>query len=130
MARAEQTPFDDRGEPAAGARERRRDPRVQILGDLHGEIVVFQPMTLRTVSRGGAELQTAFPLQIDSLHDLRLTLGDRSVVVKGRVVYCISDVDQEAVAYRSGIEFVEPSERVGDVIAHFVEAIRGGRRSS
>jgi hypothetical protein len=52
------------------------------------------------------------------------------VVVKGRVVHCsISDVEQEIVLYRSGIEFIEPSERVLAAITDFVTAIRDGRRA-
>ena len=107
-----------------------REERIQILGELHGEVMVFQPMAIKEISRGGAQVETTFPLQLDSLHELRLTLGDRSVVVKGRVVHCsISDVDQELITYRSGIEFIEPSERVFSVIADFVDAIKSGRRA-
>jgi hypothetical protein len=103
--------------------------RIEILGDLHGEVMVFQPMAIKEVSRGGAQVETAFPLHLDSLHDLRLTLADRSVIVKGRVIHCsISDVDQELILYRSGIEFVEPSERVLLVIESFVEAVKNGRQ--
>ncbi len=115
-----------------GARiERRRDPeRYEILGDLRGEVMVFQPMTIKGLSRGGAELDTSLPLQLNSLHDFRLTLGDQSVIVKGRVEHCsISDVDQETVTYRSGIEFVELPERVTAAIAAFIDAIRDGRRA-
>ena len=87
--------------------------------------MVFQPMAIKEISRGGAQVETGFPLQLDSLHDFRLTLGDRSIVVKGRVAHCsISDVDQELVLYRSGVEFVEPSERVDAVIADFIDAIQ------
>ncbi|HEY7287342.1 MAG TPA: PilZ domain-containing protein [Vicinamibacterales bacterium] len=104
--------------------------RIQILGDLRGEVMVFQPMAIREISRGGVQVETAFPLHLDSLHECRLTLGDRSVIVKGRVVHCsISDVNQEVVMYRSGIEFIEPPDRVDDVVADFIEAIRDGRRS-
>src|SRR5216684_1579437 len=104
--------------------------RIQILGDLHGEVMVFQPMTIREMSRGGAQVETGFPLQLDSLHEFRLTLGDRSVVVKGRVVHCsITDVDQELVLYRSGLEFTEPSDRVHSVITNFIDAIKSGRRA-
>ena len=112
-------------------REDKRDTeRIQILGELHGEVMVFQPMAIKEISRGGAQVETAYPLHLDSLHDFRLTLGDRSVVVKGRVVHCsISDVDQELVIYRSGIEFIEPSERVFSVIADFIDAIKSGRRA-
>ena len=76
------------------------------------------------------QIETGYPLQLDSLHDFRLTLGDRSVVVKGRVVHSsISDVEQEMITYRSGIEFVEPPERVFSVIAEFVDAIKMVRRA-
>jgi hypothetical protein len=38
-------------------------------------------------------------------------------------------VDHEFVLYRSGLEFVEPSEAVYAVITAFVDAIRDGRRA-
>lgn len=110
--------------------EHRDAARIQILGDLHGEVMVFQPMTIREISRGGIQVETSFPLHLDSLHEFRITLGDRSVVVKGRVVHCsITDVNQETVMYRSGIEFIETPDRVDDVVADFIDAIRDGRRS-
>lgn len=114
-----------------GSPEDKRDTeRLQILGDLHGEVMVFQPMSIKEVSRGGAQVETGFPLQLDSLHDFRLTLGDRSLVVKGRVVHCsITDVEQELVLYLAGIEFIEPSERVSAAIADFIEAVTAGRRA-
>jgi hypothetical protein len=104
--------------------------RITILGELHGEVMVFQATTIKELSRGGALLETSFPLHVDSLHEFRLSLGDRSIVVKGRVAHCsISDVDQEVVTYRSGVEFVELSDRVFEVIADFIDAIRTGRRA-
>jgi PilZ domain len=104
--------------------------RIPILGELHGEVMVFQATTIKEISRGGVQLETAFPLHVDSLHEFRLSLGDRSVVVKGRVAHCsISDVEQEIVLYRSGIEFIEPSERVFTVINDFINAVQDGRRA-
>src|SRR5436305_6505860 len=105
--------------------DKRDTERVQILGELRGEVTVFQPMVIKEIARGGCQVETAFPLQLDSLHEFRLTLGDRSVVVKGRVAHCsISDVDQEVVLYRSGVEFTEPSERVFAVITDFINAVQ------
>ena len=110
--------------------EKRDTERIQILGDLLGEVMVFQPMAIKDISRGGAQVETSFPLHLDSLHDFRLTLGDRSIVVKGRVSYCsISDVEHEGVLYRSGIEFIEPSERVTTVVGDFIDAVVNGRRA-
>jgi hypothetical protein len=109
---------------------KRETERVSMLGGLHGEVMVFQPMEIRDVSRGGAQIETSFPLQLDSLHEFRLTLGDRSVIVKGRVAYCgISEVDQETVLYRSGLEFIEPSDRVLAVVTDFLDAVTSGRRA-
>ena len=86
--------------------------------------MVFQPTAVLQMSHGGMQVETAFPLQLDSLHDFRLTLGDRSVVVKGRVAHSrISDVDQDIVTYRTGVEFIELSERVQTAIALFVDEI-------
>ena len=110
--------------------EKRERERIEILGELHGEVMLFQPMSIKEISHGGAQVETAFPLHLNSLHEIRLTLGDRSVVLKGRVAHChISDVDEELVTYRSGIEFIELSERVRDVITDFIEAVKAGRRA-
>jgi hypothetical protein len=86
--------------------------------------MVFQPTTVRQISRGGMQVETAFPLHLDSLHDFRLTLGELSVVVKGRIAHCrISDVDQDVVVYRSGVEFIEPPERVATVIENSLKNV-------
>ncbi|HEY3091937.1 MAG TPA: PilZ domain-containing protein [Vicinamibacterales bacterium] len=108
--------------------DKRDTERVLILGDLKGEIMIFEPLQIKEISRGGASVETRFPLSLNSLHDLRLTLGSKSIVLKGRVAHSrISDVDQEIVTYRSGIEFVEASDRVRSVIAEFLETLKAHR---
>src|ERR1700716_4297496 len=111
------------------ADDKRDTERLEILGELRGEVMVFQPMAIKEI-RGGAQVETGFPLHLDSLHDFRLTLGDRSLVLKGRVVHCsITDVEEELVVYRAGIEFVEPADRVASGIAGFIDAVTTGRRA-
>jgi PilZ domain len=106
----------------------RDSQRIELLGRLSGEVMVYQPTTIHQISRGGIQIETAFPLHVDSLHEFRLTLGPRSIVVKGRVAHCrISDVDQDVVTYRSGVEFVEPSDRIVGVIDEFIDLV-GQRR--
>jgi len=109
--------------------EKRDRERIEILGELHGEVMIFQPLSVKEISRGGCLVETAFPLHLNSLHDVRLTLGERSIVLKARVAHCrISDVEQEIVTYRSGVEFIEMNDRVRDVIRAFIEAIKAGRQ--
>src|SRR3954452_18297761 len=98
--------------------------RVAVPAPLSGEVKVYQPMTILDISRGGAQVETPFPLQLDSLHDFRLSLGDRSVVVKGRIAHCHIGELQGGVLYRTGVEFIEPSEHAKTAIGAFVEALK------
>jgi hypothetical protein len=116
------------GDDSPDRSERRSAERLEILGTLRGEVMIFEPMSVREISETGVQVETAFSLQLDSLHDLRLELGDSSVVLKGRVVHCsIADMDQECVTYRSGFEFVEPSPAILRIIARFIGDVRSGR---
>lgn len=114
------------GEEKGG--DRRDSIRLPILGDLRGEVMVFQPMGITEIGRGGVQVETTFPLHLDSVHDLRLELGNHTLVVKGRVTHCsIVDVEQELVRYRSGIQFVDPPERASAVIAAFLDSVTSRR---
>jgi hypothetical protein len=73
----------------------------------------------------GATIETAFPLPLNSLHDLRLTLGTGAVVVKARVVHShVGEMGENGVRYRSGMEFVEPPAYVGVAITEFLESLK------
>ena len=110
---------------------KRTSERVPIRGALHGEIMVFEPLLVRDVSTTGATIETSFPMHIDSLHDVRLTLGDTSVVLKGRVAHShINEINQDGVTYRTGLEFVEPSEPVLGAITAFLEGLKASRASA
>jgi hypothetical protein len=111
--------------------ENKRDSeRVQVPAPLHGEVKVFQPMTILDVSAGGAQIETPFALQLDSLHEFRISLGERSVVVKGRIAHChIGELKGGVVIYRTGVEFVEVSHHVQSAIEHFVAALKLSHRA-
>lgn len=110
--------------------EKRRAERIEILGDMPGAATVAQPIAIRELSRAGASIESSFPLYVDTLHQFRLTLGEQTLVVKGRIAHChISDVDQERVTYIAGVDFVELSEPGARVIATFLEDVKAGRRT-
>ena len=66
--------------------QQREYDRVPMLGQLVGEIMVFEPMAVTQLSVKGLAVDTRFPLHLNSLHEMRLTLGALPVVVKARVV--------------------------------------------
>jgi hypothetical protein len=108
---------------------KRDSERISVPAPLHGEVKVYQPMTILDVSGGGAQIETPFALQLDSLHDFRISLGERSVVVKGRIAHChIGELNEGVVIYRTGVEFVEVSDHVQSAIEHFVAALKFSQR--
>jgi hypothetical protein len=110
------------------AENRREDERIQILGELEGDATVRQSISIRELSRHGAQIESNFPLQLNSLHDFRIALGSQSVIVKGRVVHCrLQDIDAESVVYRAGIEFVDLPSWVAAALDRFLESIKTGR---
>ena len=110
--------------------ENKRDTeRVAVPSPLYGEVKVYQPMSILDVSRGGAQIETPFALQLDSLHDFRISLAQHSVVVKGRIAHChIGDLKEGVVLYRTGVEFVEVSDHAQAAIDTFVEALKLSKR--
>jgi hypothetical protein len=110
--------------------ENKRDTeRVAVPSPLYGEVKVYQPMTILDVSRGGAQIETPFALQLDSLHDFRISLAQHSVVEKGRIAHChIGDLKEGVVLYRTGVEFVEVSDHAQAAIDTFVEALKLSKR--
>ena len=113
------------------ADENKRDNEsVPIPSPLYGEVKVFQPMTILDVSHGGARIETPFSLQVDSLHEFRISLGDRSIVVKGRIAHCqIGELKEGVILYRAGVEFIENSEHAQSAIDDFLEALKLSRRA-
>ena len=112
----------------SGGESTRKNERLEIFGEMLGEVMVYEPMAVRVISRGGALIETSCPLVVDSLHDFRLMLGNISVVVKGRIVHShVSELEQGGVIYRVGIEFVQPTDHVLEAITQFMAAIVAGR---
>src|SRR5258708_3521274 len=111
-------------------RETRDTERVPVPAPLNGEVKVFQPMTILDVSRGGAQIETPFALQLDALHDFRISLGDRSIVVKGRIAHChIGDLKEGIVLYRTGVEFIENTDHAQTALDHVDGALKAPPRA-
>ena len=104
---------------------KRDSERVLVPAEVTGEVTVYEPMTILDLSVTGAQVETKFALQLDSLHDFRLSLGNRSVILKGRIVHCkIGELHEGTVLYRTGVEFVEPSEHAVAALRSFVERLK------
>ena len=110
------------------AEEKRDNERVPVPAQVTGEVTTIHPMIILDISGQGAQIETTVMLPPEGLHDFRISLGSRSVVVKGRIVHCqIGELREGAVIYRSGVEFVELSPHAQIAIEAFVDAQRAAR---
>lgn len=95
--------------------------RVPVTPEVTGEVSIYEPMVIFDLSERGALVETPFAMQLGSLHEFRISLGERSVVVKGRIVHSqIGGLGEGAILYRTGVEFVDPSEHVLTALRAFV----------
>jgi len=90
--------------------ERRRSPRVAILGRVHGHVATLDvKVTVRDMSLGGLSMETAFAFPVGAVHEFRLLLGDgASVELRGRVVHS-SEATTPAGGrvYVTGVQFID-----------------------
>jgi len=91
--------------------DRRQNPRIQLLGRLHGSVVALEvAVTVTEISLGGMAIETQIDFPRDAEHEFQLTLGDDSTVrLKGRIAHC-QKLAGDPPRYLSGIEFVEEPE--------------------
>ena len=108
--------------------ERRRAPRVEVLGQIHGEIVSMDvPMKVREVSLGGLSFGSPVSFPEGAVHDFRLTLGDNTeVLLRGRVVRTHEKIDADASRlFITGVQFIEdePGDE-GSPVSSLIEKIK------
>lgn len=92
---------------------RRRWPRLQILGDLHGQVVSLDmPISVTEISLGGFAMETTCEFPPGAVHEFRLTFNDESVTLRARVVFCRRGyAPGDSSIYVTGLEFVDhPSD--------------------
>jgi hypothetical protein len=107
--------------------ERRRSPRMEILGRLHGHVVSLDaPVVVREMSLGGMSLETHFPFPEGAIHEFRLTMGDDSTtLLRARIVRCreVAAADGSK-AYISGVQFVEDEAPSDSAISTLIDKIK------
>ena len=114
---------------AAGDAERRASERTEILGDLRGEVMIFQPMTIREISATGAQIETDLPPSAELPARSRasnsatppLSSRDGSLIAASRRSMGISWPIAAALNSSSS------AMRVSTVIVRFIGGIRSGR---
>ena len=102
--------------------DRRRSPRIELLGRLHGHVVSLDvPVIVREISLGGMAVETTFSFPVGVVHEFRLTLGDGAhVVLRGQARHS-RQVSGRGETFVTGFQFVDEDTTghpgaVGDLI--------------
>jgi PilZ domain len=105
--------------------DRRRSPRVELMGRVHGQLVSANlPVHVREISLGGMSIETREGFESGSVLNFMLTLGDGAgVLVAGRIVYSRMIDGSDPAMYVTGLEFVDEDGEDGRV-SGLVEKVR------
>ena len=108
--------------------DRRRSPRVQMLGHLTGEPVTFDAtVTVLDLSTGGFSIETTQPMPADQPHEFRFAISAGvSVILMARVVHQRSATRSGALKYVVGLEFLDASAKAKKSRTVLVERILAG----
>ena len=97
--------------------ERRRSPRVEMVGHMHGRLAAIdRQLVVRDVSLGGMSIETPIPLEPGAVLQFVLMLGDGAGVdVVGRIVRCAERAGTSGPVFVSGVQFVDDAPDAGQV---------------
>jgi hypothetical protein len=104
--------------------ERRRKPRFQLIGEVTGKLKSTMDVKLIDVSEGGVQLESTLGLPPASVCQLKIFSEDEELILRAEVRRCRAQLTKKdgvrCVCYRSGLEFVEVSDRQLDGIRQLI----------
>jgi hypothetical protein len=106
--------------------ERRRNPRIDVLGQVHVHIETCPaPATLREISLGGFSIETTIPFAPGHFHDFQFSLDDGTrMTVRAASVHCaLIRVVAGMPVHISGFEFVQREARTREDVEFFVDRV-------
>jgi hypothetical protein len=101
---------------ASPTTERRRYPRIEILGRVKG---VVRPLdvsiTLLNLSLGGFLMQTPIEYRVGEIHEFQFTMVEKEpLIVRARIAHAMRATVDHKPLYLFGLEFVDRATPTGD----------------
>ncbi|UCE78597.1 MAG: PilZ domain-containing protein [Nitrospiraceae bacterium] len=78
---------------------------------------------VKKLSLSGMLIETDRLLDIDSRHDINISLNQREIAVIGRIVNCVEVMKEDLKKYEIGIEFMEITEEDKKRIINFLNSL-------
>ena len=106
--------------------ERRRNPRIDVLGQVHVHVKTCPaPASLREISVGGFSIETTIAFPPGQVHDFNFSLDDGTqMAVRAESIHCaLIRIVAGMPVHISGFEFLQRDAQVRDDIESFVDRI-------
>jgi hypothetical protein len=78
---------------------------------------------VKKISLSGMLVETEYPLELDSHHDIELFLNDAPVNIAGRVAYCKKRDTVDVNIYDIGVEFITITDKDRQVLKDFLKTL-------
>jgi hypothetical protein len=105
--------------------DRRSELRFEIIGQLWGSLDVTEHLPLRNLGPGGALVESRQPLSADTVHSVRLMIGDQPSELDVRVRHVTPVREALGDRFLIGLEFVNPGAVALEKIDRIVAAAMG-----
>lgn len=108
--------------------DRRRSPRVEVIGKVRGRVVSLDvPIVVREMSLGGMSIESPRAFEVGTVTDFLLMLGDGAgIEVYGRTVYTRplegSNGSKEP-RFLTGIQFVDQDEAAAKPVSGVISRV-------
>jgi len=101
--------------------DRRNRPRFEIVGDLWGTLETVVGMSVRDIAPGGALLESAIPLQPESVHRVTVSYEGQLTPVSVRIRHVRGERTPDGLErYLVGVEFMTSSPLLQASIASWM----------
>ncbi len=104
-----------------GRGERRQGPRVDLLSEFQGHLIALDEVVkVLQLGSGGITIASAVPVLPAHVLDLQLTIDERVITLKGRVVHQRTTIDRDTFTYVAGLAFVDLAPEAAQAIEAFL----------
>ena len=114
------------GHPVTESLERRRYPRIEILGRIEGVVRPLDvPITLLNLSLGGFLMQTHVEYHVGQIHEFQFTMSKKNpIIVRARIAHAMRATVDHKPIFLFGLEFVDRDRPANDqAIGSLVSAL-------
>ena len=112
-----------------GQRDRREHPRFTVAGKATGRVSAVHDASLVDVSFGGVLIEHSQVVRPGTTSSLDLDLEGKRLRLRCRVIRSVVNRielqpdGEQALIYRTGLEFLHPSDETRQVISNFIRSI-------